>query len=374
MIMGAKNIVALLGLGALGFSAYGLSLHVVPIVMHTYRMAQAPSVTVRTKPTDWPPLPISSSPSGSGTALPTQVSTVQTTASSYNWAGVVQSGTHETSVQASWKAPTFAQLASNPNDSVAEWIGLGGMQSGQLIQIGTITTPNSQGQATTTVFWEDLPSSARESASVPEGTRVTAKIEPDGRDTWRLRLTAQGYAGPLIDKVVTLTQRQASRVETSADWITEAPTTRSGVAPLAPVSGTKMTQVKANNIPLAKMSPGSLQTVSLYSQNGQLLAQPARLRGTNAITVNTVYGNLPSSPESSPGTIVTNPGYSTIPGSRYGPGSGYTGGYGSGYGYGNGYGGTYGYGSGYGDGWSYSYSFRWTHESSPDSPWGTNRY
>lgn len=351
--MGVKNILALMGLGALGFGAYGVSSHVVPLIVRTYRIAELPRITVRTttssrspsqifSPSGWSP------PNSDGTATPptTQVSTDQSMASSYNWAGVVKSGTHEISVQASWKAPPFAQSASNPNASVAEWIGLGGLQSNHLIQIGTITTPNSQGQAETTVFWEHLPSSAVQSVTVPEGTRVTAKIVPDGRDTWRLLLSAKGYSRPLIDKLVKLTPSQASAVETSADWITEAPTTHHGVAPLAPVSGTRMTHVKANNVPLEQMNPSSLRTVSLYSQNGQLLAQPASLTTKNAITVNTVYGRLMSRSGTSSGTIVTNPGYSTTPGT----GSDSSNGYGSGYGYG---------GNGYGDGggWSYSYSF-----------------
>ncbi|NMP22386.1 G1 family glutamic endopeptidase [Sulfobacillus harzensis] len=361
--MPVSRLITVAGLGALALGAYSLSSHLLPVIIQNYRTAELPRITVRTTTTGWSPnqifpLPQQTGQDGStGLGGPPSPAPSGTTASSYNWAGVVQEGSHETSVQASWKAPTFAQTASDPNSSVAEWIGLGGMQSSQLIQIGTITTPNRQGAATTTVFWEELPSAAVQSATVPAGTQVTAKIEPAGHGQWRLLLTAQGQAKPLIDKVISLSATQAADIQTSADWITEAPTTNSGVAPLAPVAGTTMTGVRANGVPLSKMNPASLQTVALYSQNGQLLAQPASFSGQNHITVNTVYGSLPSSGESSaPGTIQINPGSSTVPwpsngGYGYGDGSeGYSGGMGYGYSYSWGSGGWAGNGGGWGNG------------------------
>ncbi|PSR33412.1 MAG: hypothetical protein C7B46_10165 [Sulfobacillus benefaciens] len=231
---------------------------------------------------------------------------------SSNWAGVVQLGNSEQSVQASWEAPGFTQ-AAQPGSSIAEWIGLGGAQSSQLIQIGTITTANNQGSATTTVFWEELPSAAVQTATIPTGSAVTAQIVPDGTDQWRLILSLKGSSTPLIDKLVTLSPQQAQGVESSADWITEVPMGQTGLDSLAPVSSTVMTNVKANGVPLSQMNPQSLQTVGLYGNGGQLLAAP--VSDTGSITVDTVYGNLPSSSDQTSGIQ----GF----GGGFGPGSGW---------------------------------------------------
>ena len=232
---------------------------------------------------------------------------------SSNWAGVVQLGNSEQSIQASWAAPGFTQ-AAQPGSSIAEWIGLGGAQSSQLLQVGTITTANNQGSAMTTVFWEVLPKAAMQTATIPTGSAVTAQIVPAGTDQWRLILNLKGSSTPLIDKLVTLSPRRALGVESSADWITEVPMGQTGLDSLAPVSSTVMTNVKANWVPLAQMNPRSLQTVGLYGNGGQLLAAP--VSDTGSITVDTVYGNLPSSSDQPPGVQ----GYG---GGGFGPGSGW---------------------------------------------------
>ena len=232
---------------------------------------------------------------------------------SSNWAGVVQLGNSEQSVQASWTAPGFTQ-AAQPGSSIAEWIGLGGAQSSQLIQVGTITTANNQGNATTTVFWEKLPRAAVQSATIPAGAAVTAQIVPAGTDQWRLILTLKGSSTPLINKLITLSPEKALGVKTSADWITEVPMGQTGLDSLAPVSSTVMTNVQANGVPLSQMNPQSLQTVGLYGNGGQLLAAP--VSDTGSITVDTVYGNLPASSDQTPGIQ----GYG---GGGFGPGTGW---------------------------------------------------
>jgi hypothetical protein len=217
------------------------------------------------------------------------------------------------------------------------------MQSNALIQVGTITTPNSDGTATTTAFWEKLPSSAVQLGTIPTGAKVDATIEPVGADSWRLMLTVAGSATPMINKVVTLTASQAQAVESSADWITEAPTTNQGVAPLAPVSQTVMTDVSANNVPLSQMNPSSLTTIGLFSQSGQLMAAPVSDPRSNSIVVNTIYGSLPASTMPDGDGLGTGwgqlPGFNTFP----------FGGSGSGFGrLGNGFG---GFGGQWGNGW-----------------------
>ncbi len=369
-----KTTLGIIGVAALGVGAFEAA-QWIPGALHSYHVAEGP-----TKPivhvVKWSPgkiFPLSGFNNSNGNAGANPTSTLAPTslsssvnATSLNWAGLVQEGTTETSVQASWKVPSFPTTATNPNSVVAEWVGLGGMNSNSLIQIGTITSPNSNGQASTTVFWEHLPSSAVQVANVATGATVTAKIGPTGvKNQWRLWLEVNGQTKPLINRVITLTPAKAQGVETSADWITEAPTTNQGVAPLAPVSSTTMTNIEANGVPLAKMNANSLQTIGLYNQDGELLAAPTSDASKDSVTVNTVYGSTlpsPTVPGSGTSPFGPEPGFGGGSGNPFGGGGfGFGGGLGNpfggsgGFGFGGGLGNPFGSGSGFGFG-SGSYS------------------
>jgi hypothetical protein len=217
---------------------------------------------------------------------------------SENWAGLVQEGKSETSVSASWTVPTSFASAPSPQSAVAEWVGLGGMSTSSLLQVGTITTPNQQGNPVTTVFWENLPHSAVEGATVPTGKTVTASITPVSgtTDEWTVSVLESGNPTPLITHTVTLTAQQAQAIETSADWITEAPSTNSNrVVPLAPVASTTMTGLMANGQALAAMPASSLVTIGL-EQGPTLVAAPTVNVTADTLTVNTIYGTLAPSP------------------------------------------------------------------------------
>ena len=308
------TMVRLLGLTAFGVVAFEVGHNIGP----SLALTSTPLTTVKPV-SEKVPSNQGSSKSSPVTALQPTKTSIPTTlgSTSYNWAGLDEIGTHLTSVEASWKAPSFTRPASS-NRSIAEWVGLGGIQSRALIQVGTITSPNGNGTASTTVFWEKLPRPAIQTVTIPTGSTVTAKITPQGIDQWRLTLTVQGQTSSLINKLVTLSPRAAAAVETSADWITEAPSTQNGVSPLAPVASTTMSQVKANGVPLSQMDSQSLQTVGLFGPRGRLLAAPSSTAGTsNQLVVNTIFGSLPKS-----GGASTNLGESGYGGSGQGPGYG----------------------------------------------------
>ena len=158
---------------------------------------------------------------------------------SSNWAGVSTTNIAATSVKASWVVPTWS--GAQPGSAVGNWIGLGGSNSKQLIQIGTVTTTNNQGQAVTQAFWERLPHDATMGVTVPTGTKVTADIVPDGTNTWMLELINASTSAVLMQKTVTLTANAAKAVETSADVIAEDITGSNGLIPLAPFNKTTFT-------------------------------------------------------------------------------------------------------------------------------------
>ncbi|PSR20841.1 MAG: hypothetical protein C7B45_13205 [Sulfobacillus acidophilus] len=252
---------------------------------------------------------------------------------SENWAGLVQEGKPETSVSASWTVPTSFASTPSAQSAVAEWVGLGGVNTSSLLQVGTITTPNQQGDPVTTVFWEKLPSAAVEGATVAAGKTVTASITPVSgtTDKWTVALVESGSSTPLISHTVTLSATQSQAIETSADWITEAPSTNnSRIVPLAPVESTTMTNLMADGQALAAMPASSLVTIGLQ-QGPTLVAAPTVNISADTLTVNTIYGTLAPSPGSGDG-----PG-SGFPGSGFpGIGLGFPGGF-PGIGLGNGF-------------------------------------
>ncbi len=291
-----KTSFGMVTLAALGITVFEIG-HTLPKILDAGQHQGFPS-SARSRTVNWSPKNVSPwgrvKPNESGSTSSSTATESSVDATSLNWAGVVQQGTSERSVHASWAVPGFNGIPQSSNSAIAQWVGLGGTSANALIQVGTITTANAAGQPSTTVFWETLPQSAVQVATVPTGALITAHIKPDGLDRWRLLLTIRGQNKPVIDKVVHLTKSQARGVQQSADWITEAPTTNHGVAPLAPVRATTMRHAKANGVPLSRMNPNSLQTIGLYSQSGQLLAEPATSTTRNRVTVNTVYGSLPS--------------------------------------------------------------------------------
>ncbi len=215
---------------------------------------------------------------------------------SQNWAGLIQTGTDETSVAASWSVPASFSSQPRPDSAVGEWVGLGGVNSKSLIQIGTITTVGAKGTPVTKAFWESIPKSAVMAAVIPPGTSVTASISPvaDAADRWLLTLTAASSTTPLLSTTVTLSTSQAQGIQTSADWITEAPSTANKTQlPLAPLASTTMTALSANSQPLGS-SAASLVTIGM-AQGPMPVAAPALSASQNALVVNTIYGSLGSS-------------------------------------------------------------------------------
>ncbi|ACU54102.1 hypothetical protein Afer_1170 [Acidimicrobium ferrooxidans DSM 10331] len=299
-----------------------------------------PSSTVVTNPA--PGSVATNSPrstsSGSGSA---STSLVSATSASENWSGLAALGSAERSVRASWTAPSFTQADVSANSAIGEWVGLGGMRSHQLIQVGTLTEPGPKGEAQTVAFFEQLPNAAVDTITIPTGATVMAAITPVGTDRWRLELTVAGSSSPAVDTVVTLSPSAASGVETSAEWITEAPTSQAGIMNLAPVSTTVMRHVEANGAPLAELPSGTLQAISMVDQQGVTIAAPTVSPSSDSVTVTTQYdatsglgsGSAATAPFAGNGFGFQAPGFG-----GFGFGYGYSGYGSSGFGYG--FGGT----------------------------------
>jgi len=154
-----------------------------------------------------------------------QTAAAQTVNSSRNWAGyVAQSGSY-TSVSGSWVVPTVS--ANGATSADAEWVGIGGVSSTDLIQSGTQAITDSSGQITYQAWLETLPQASQSiPVTVKPGDSVSVSITQTSANQWQI-----------IFNDVTSTQTFQTTVsyassQSSAEWIVEAPAVRGGFLPL----------------------------------------------------------------------------------------------------------------------------------------------
>ncbi len=140
---------------------------------------------------------------------------------SSNWAGYMTSGGTYTSINGSWLIPQISNPIANTAD--ASWIGIGGVTSRDLIQIGTQAAVNAAGQVSYQVWYELLPrSSVPISISVNPGDSITASITQQQNNQWSISLR-DNTNGQNFQKIVTYSSSLSS-----AEWIEEMLSARRG--------------------------------------------------------------------------------------------------------------------------------------------------
>jgi hypothetical protein len=180
------------------------------------------------------------------------------------------------SVTGTWTVP--AVTASQRNAVAAQWIGLGGVATTDLLQMGTIEQIEN-GQATAAVFWEQLPAAAQDVMTVPIGSVVSVRIgqAADPSSEWNLTFTASTPGGETKTKTITVTldSAYAQAIGTSAEWISEEPSNENGqLYPLANMGTVKYTAALADGQPL-NSSGNQVQPVALVSGRNVLIAPSA---------------------------------------------------------------------------------------------------
>ncbi len=179
---------------------------------------------------------------------------------STNWSGYAATGANGafTSVSSSWTEPT-ASCSSNrrrTDQYAAFWVGLDGYTSGSVEQTGTDsdcvgTTPDYYG------WYEMYPAApVYFSNTVRAGDHITASVTFSGTETYTLVLkdTTRGWTQ-------TITKNEAGLDRSSAEVITEAPSSETGVLPLADFGTVGYTSATANGTSLASHSPTEIVMV-----------------------------------------------------------------------------------------------------------------
>jgi len=187
-----------------------------------------------------------------GAARPGVSGAPRTPARSTNWSGyaVARGAGAYRSVSASWVEPAATCHAGGGARYAAFWVGLDGYHSSSVEQAGTDS--DCQGRTADYYGWYEMyPDRAiRLAARVRPGDQVSASVTFGGRRTYRLVLTDRTRRWTRV-----IVKNEAGLARSSAEVITEAPSSRSGVLALADFGTIRFTAPRVNGAALGRVAP-----------------------------------------------------------------------------------------------------------------------
>jgi hypothetical protein len=171
-----------------------------------------------------------------------------------NWAGYAATGRTFTSVSASWVQPSVSCTSATTYSSF--WVGIDGDGSNSVEQTGTEADCYG-GRAEYSSWYEMYPAyPVNYSNTVSPGDHFTASVSVSGT-TYTLVLsdTTKGWTK-------TTTKSQSGLSNASAEIIAEAPSSNTGVLPLAHFSTANFTNSQANGQAIGNFSPDKINMAS----------------------------------------------------------------------------------------------------------------
>jgi hypothetical protein len=190
-----------------------------------------------------------------------------TTDTSTNWSGYAATGGTYTSVTGTWTVPTVSATTAGAD---ATWVGIGGINSTDLIQAGTEATV-SGGEVSYNAWIEMLPAASRPiSLSVSPGDSVTVTITQKSGLDWLIDMKNNTTGG----RYNTTVQYRSSRA--SAEWVQEAPSIGRGIVPLDDFGTVKITGASAvrDGVTLNLSALGA-KPITMINSARQALAIPS---------------------------------------------------------------------------------------------------
>jgi len=193
-----------------------------------------------------------------GQARPSAPGAVDAEVGSSNWSGYAATGADGafTSVSASWTEPTATCSSGGSAQYAAFWVGLDGYNSASVEQTGTDS--DCVGQTPSYYGWYEMYPAAPVFFSNPvqPGDALSASVTFSGTQTYTLVLrdSTEGWTQ-------TITQDEAGLARSSAEVITEAPSSNTGVLPLADFGTVNYADAAANGTALASLNPTEIVMV-----------------------------------------------------------------------------------------------------------------
>jgi hypothetical protein len=206
---------------------------------------------------------------------------------SRNWAGYEATGGTFTAVSGTWTIPTVADASSTQAD--ATWIGIGGVESQDLIQAGTQAVIDSSGVPSYQAWYETLPQTTTQvPLTVSAGDSMSASISELSSGEWSVSIrdntTGQSYE----------TSIAYNSSLSSAEWIEEMPSDGTGLVPLDNFGTVYFSNgMTTENGNAETISESGAQPLSMVTQTGQVLASPSSL-GADGESFTVTRSNLSS--------------------------------------------------------------------------------
>lgn len=192
---------------------------------------------------------------------------------STNWSGYAASGRNYTSVTGTWTVPNVSATTAGAD---ATWVGIGGLDTEDLIQAGTMATATGSGSVTYEAWIELLPAASRTvPLAVSAGDSVSVTLTERSPDRWLIAMKNNTTSGTYS---VTVSYEST---RSSAEWVQEAPSTVRGIVPLSGFGSVRFTGGTAvREGKTLTISALGATAISMYNRADQPLAIPSALDAT----------------------------------------------------------------------------------------------
>jgi hypothetical protein len=228
----------------------------------------------------------SSGNSNAPTPSPTGTTCTDTPASygSTNWSGYFTSNCTFTVVSGKWIVPTPTTTSTTDTTADAAWIGIGGINTNDLIQVGTEETVATDGTINAAVFYELLPDSPvyPQTVTVSPGDQINASLDETTPGIWTINIS-DTTSGESYAKIVSYTSSHQS-----AEWIEEDPSYSNGtLVPFDDFGTINFTNASATgNGTVITLSQAN--EITLFDSQHRALATPSAIGGSNNDSFNIV--------------------------------------------------------------------------------------
>jgi hypothetical protein len=191
---------------------------------------------------------------------------------STNWSGYADTSTTFSTATGNWTEPSVS-CTSRQEQLAAFWVGIDGFTSGSVEQDGTLAECYHR-SAFYFSWWEMYPTNAIQvvGSSVAPGDSISASVARSG-SSYTLKVTDSTHSANSF----TTTQSCSSCANSSAEWIAEAPSSSSGVLPLADFHSWTLSGATVNSGVISSFSDDE---ITMINSSGQVKAQPGSLNGS----------------------------------------------------------------------------------------------
>jgi hypothetical protein len=196
---------------------------------------------------------------------------------STNWSGYADTGSSFSDVSASWTEPGTT-CSSRTTSLAAFWVGIDGYSSDSVEQDGTMIECYER-TAYQFTWWEMYPTNDVQvvGETAAAGDAITASVVRSGT-SYKLAVTDSTHTANSFSKTETCSA--SSCVDSSAEWIAEAPTGSSGVEPLSDFgTWTASNAAVTEGTTAGTISSFTDDEITMIDNSGATKALPGALNG-----------------------------------------------------------------------------------------------